>query len=206
MIGACWIAPGILRRCYRPRGPRADGAIVAPGGRSRREAHVATNADYDRLLRIVEKVVANQKLLAEGLARAHGVELDLADAEDSVWETLLEEHPELRDWIMEGGTCVDGINTYPTRYHYYGLRGSDLDSLVIAAMRRGGPEGMTSREILVAMYGTLDEATASDGDREEAASVPNRLWPLTLQGLVERVRVRHGSTPALWRLKEGDDA
>jgi hypothetical protein len=49
MIAACWIAPGILRRCYVPRGPKADGAIVAPWGLSAgKEALVATTTERDR--------------------------------------------------------------------------------------------------------------------------------------------------------------
>jgi hypothetical protein len=43
MIGPCWIGPGILKRCYVPRGSGAGGPIAALLGLSAgKEAHVAT--------------------------------------------------------------------------------------------------------------------------------------------------------------------
>jgi hypothetical protein len=120
---------------------------------------------------------------------------------DPAWLAFLDDHPELRGWIMPGGTRCDG-STYPTHYNYHYVGDEHLDRFVLEGLRRGAPEAMTTQEVMAAMYGTLDEAKTSDGTAcsEQPQAIAGRLSSLARRGLVERARKRQGTTPTLWRL------
>jgi hypothetical protein len=107
MIEPCWIGPGILRRCYRPRGPRADGPIVAPGGRSRKEALVAT-------LNVVGLATELARLPdADLMDRVSTILTRINDTElDILVDEVLERFAPAAHWKHLAGEVGEEIETY----------------------------------------------------------------------------------------------
>lgn len=78
--------------------------------------------------------------------------IDDADAADDLDEwAFLEEHPELRGLILEGGTRSDG-STWETSY-VYSYQQPDDHRLLAAVAALGRREGATTNEVLAQMWG-----------------------------------------------------
>ncbi len=160
---------------------------------------MATDADFNRLLRVVEQLVIQ--------FREH-LGLDVGDEDEGyVWQqAFLAEHPELRGHFIKAGTYHDGT----PRPAYYQYESNDVpeDRILeaLAKLSETHPAGVTTRDVMGALFGSPDEAAVrvEGGLNFYLSTVPqqigNRLWSLTVRGVVDRTRKRQGSTPALWRL------
>lgn len=171
----------------------------------------------ERLLTAVERIALRVKELESGDT------LDDEDEDEPQDETLLEwmvfvdDHPELEGW-MEAAREIGGGTIEQPEHYAYSYKTRPTDAQIIRGLIRasaGCDEGVTSQQVLVGMYGTLDESRGNDDGlyintclAEVATWVGNRLFTLTRPcngPVVQRTRKRAGNVPALWLVATDDD-
>lgn len=194
---------------------------------------MAKNTELNELntlmLRITDAQEKTLKMVAGLVARVMALELEAGGPEDDdededdaaslgesrEWLEFMAAHPELAGKIYEAWSFRGHLR--PEHYSYsHSARYSD--ALIVRGLVKasaGHPEGVTTKQVLAAMFGTADESRSKVDDvygiNDELArpgsQISGRLYALSLPNngaVVQRTRKRVGGKPALWLVATDD--